>query len=76
MIAFIVPNEKGIKPLQDYVVTVDSVHEVTGIDFFPCLSDTLRNRLEDTSDISKWDFSTISIKKEMRSYKKPKRINY
>ena len=76
MIAFILPNEKGLKPLQDYVVTVDSVQKVTGIHFFPCLPDTLKNRLEVTSDISKWDFSTISIKKEVRSYKKPKRINY
>jgi endonuclease G len=61
MIAFILPNEKGLKPLQDYVVTVDSVQKVTGIDFFPCLPDTLRNRLEETSDISKWSF-TLPLK--------------
>jgi endonuclease G len=60
MIAFILPNEKGMKPLQDYVMTVDSVYEITGIDFFPCLPDTLRNRLEETSDISKWDFNSTS----------------
>jgi endonuclease G len=61
MIAFILPNEKGMKPLQDYVVTVDSVQKVTGIDFFHCLPDTLRNRLEETSDISKWSF-TLPLK--------------
>src|SRR5664279_5324976 len=60
MIAFILPNEKGMKPLQDYVVIVDSTQKVTGIDFFPCLPDTLRNRLEETSDISKWDFNVTA----------------
>jgi len=65
MIAFILPNEKGMKQLSEYVVTVDSVQKVTGIDFFPCLPDTLKNRLEETSDISKWSnkppFFCISI---------------
>ncbi len=60
MIAFILPNEQGTKPLQDYVVTVDSVQKVTGIDFFPCLPDSTQNRLESKSDISKWDFNVIS----------------
>jgi len=67
MIAFILPNEKGIKQLSEYVVTVDSVHEVTGIDFFSCLPDTLRNRLEETSDISKWDFNMITKSSTGRS---------
>lgn len=57
MIAFILPNEKGVKQLSEFMVTVDSVQKITGIDFFPCLPDTLRNRLEDTSDINKWDFN-------------------
>jgi endonuclease G len=61
MIAFILPNEKGMKQLSEYVVTVDSVQKVTGIDFFPCLPDTLKNRLEETSDISKWSF-TLPLK--------------
>jgi endonuclease G len=57
MIAFILPNEKGVKQLSEFVVTVDSVQKVTGIDFFHCLPDTLKNRLESTSDISKWSFT-------------------
>jgi endonuclease G, mitochondrial len=67
MIAFILPNEKGLKPLQDYVVTVDSVQKVTGIDFFPCLPDSLENRLEKTSDISKWSFNLTSISSSGKS---------
>jgi endonuclease G len=57
MIAFILPNEKGLKPLSDYVVTVRDVESQTGIDFFHCLQDSTQNRLENTSDISKWDFN-------------------
>src|SRR5664280_391374 len=68
MIAFILPNEKGIKQLSEYVVTVDDVEKVTGIDFFPCLPDTLKNRLEETSDISKWDFNVTSTSSTRRSF--------
>src|SRR5664280_1062977 len=57
MIAFILPNEKGVKPLQEYVVTVDSIQKVTGIDFFHCLPDSIQNRLENNSDVTKWDFN-------------------
>ena len=60
MIAFILPNEKGTKQLSEYVVTVDSVQKVTGIVFFPCLQDTLKNRLAETSDINKWDFNVTA----------------
>jgi endonuclease G, mitochondrial len=60
MIAFILANEKGTEPLQNYVVTVDSVQKITGIHFFPCLPDSTQNRLENTSDISKWDFNLAS----------------
>jgi endonuclease G len=61
MIAFILPNEKGVKQLSEFVVTVDSIQKVTGIDFFHCLPDSIQNRLEDTSDISKWSF-TLPLK--------------
>jgi endonuclease G len=43
MIAFILPNETGTKPLEDYTVSVDSVEKVTHIHFFPSLSDTLKS---------------------------------
>ncbi len=37
MIALVLPNQKGMKPLEEYVVTVDYVETITGIDFFPQL---------------------------------------
>jgi endonuclease G len=67
MIAFILPNKKGIKLLSEYVVTVDDVGRLTGIDFFPCLPDSLKNRLEGTSDISKWSFNLTSTSSSGKS---------
>jgi endonuclease G, mitochondrial len=45
-IAFVLPNEAASSPLYNYVVTVDSVEHLTGIDFFPVLPDSLENSLE------------------------------
>jgi len=67
MIAFILPNEKGTKPLQNYVVTVDSVQKITGINFFYCLPDSIQNKLENTSNISKWDFNIVSTSSTRRT---------
>ena len=60
MIAFILPNKKGTEPLQSYVVTVRDVESQTGIDFFHCLPDSTQNRLENSSDVTKWDFNVTS----------------
>lgn len=54
MKGFLLPNEKGNRELSDYVVSVDSVESVTGIDFFPQLADTLENRLEACPERQKW----------------------
>lgn len=54
MIAFLIPNESINKPLRYFVVTVDSIEKLTGIDFFPELPDSLENRLESKIDISEW----------------------
>ena len=56
MIAFLIPNEKSEKPLQNYVVTVDSLESLTGIDFFPELPDSIENHLESSKDVSSWLF--------------------
>ncbi len=43
---FIFPNQAGHQPLENYVVTVDSVEKRTCIDFFPSLPDEIENRIE------------------------------
>jgi len=57
MIAFLVPNEASDKPLYDFVVSVDSVEKLTGIDFFPKLDDATEMRLEKSSDYKDWSFN-------------------
>jgi endonuclease G len=57
MIAFLIPNEKTTKPLQTYVVSVDYVESITGIDFFPELPDSIESRLESGKELSGWSFN-------------------
>ena len=54
-IGFIFKNEQATEPLLSYVVTVDSVEVVTGIDFFSALPDGIENLIESVVDISRWD---------------------
>lgn len=54
MIAFLLLNSNSNKPLSDFVVTVDYVESLTGIDFFPELPDSLENRLESQKDLLGW----------------------
>lgn len=56
MIAFLVPHAKSDKPLYSFVVSVDSIEKITGIDFFPKLDDTTENSLEKRSDYKDWSF--------------------
>lgn len=55
-IAFVLPNKKEPKPFQDYVVSIDSVEELTGLDFFPSLPDSIESHLEKFSDTDLWSF--------------------
>lgn len=57
MIAFLVPNEPGEKPLYNFVVSVDKIEQLTGIDFFPKLDDKIENNLERNTDYSAWIFN-------------------
>lgn len=56
MIGFLVPHEKSEKPLYSFITSVDKIEEMTGIDFFPSLNDTIENRLESKMDYKNWDF--------------------
>lgn len=54
MIAFLMKNEPSNKSLKSFVVTVDEVEKLTGIDFFPKLPDNLENRLEAQLGTNDW----------------------
>ncbi|WP_245181125.1 DNA/RNA non-specific endonuclease [Flavobacterium sp. XN-5] len=57
MVAFLIPNERSEKPLYSFIVSVDRIEELTGIDFFPKLEDKLENSLEKNTDFSAWIFN-------------------
>ena len=57
MIAFLVPNKKSKQPLYDFVVSIDSLEKMTGIDFFPKLNDKIENELERNSNYKSWSFN-------------------
>ncbi|TGD57358.1 DNA/RNA non-specific endonuclease [Flavobacterium humi] len=55
-IAFLVPHEDSEKPLNAFVVPIDQIEKMTGIDFFPKLADPIENKLEKESDYKGWSF--------------------
>jgi endonuclease G len=57
MIAFLVPNAESNAPLYNFVVSVDRIEKLTGIDFFPQLEDRTENQLEKSSDYKSWSFN-------------------
>ncbi|MDD4609927.1 MAG: DNA/RNA non-specific endonuclease [Bacteroidaceae bacterium] len=68
MIAFILPNKKVTQPLINYVVTTDKVEQLTHIDFFAQLPDTLEDKLEKSRNITHWNFTAEGTKKSYSSY--------
>lgn len=57
MIAFLMPHENSSKPLYEFVVSVDDIEKLTGIDFFPELEDSIENKLEASSSYKDWSFN-------------------
>lgn len=56
VIAFLMPHQDSNRPLYDFVVSIDDIEKLTGIDFFPELEDQLENRLEASSSYKGWSF--------------------
>ena len=56
MIAFLTPHHETNKPLQEYVVSVDKIEELTGIDFFPNIKDDKEDSLEASTNYKEWFF--------------------
>lgn len=56
MIAFLIPHKDSNRPLYEFVVSVDSIEKLTGIDFFPELEDNLEGVLEASSNYKDWSF--------------------
>ncbi len=57
MIGFLLPHQDSDKPLYEFVVSVDKIENLTGIDFFPELEDLIENKLEASSSYKAWSFN-------------------
>ena len=55
MIAFLMPNKNSNEPLYHFVVSVDALEVLTGIDFFPELDNDLEDKLEAMISYSNWN---------------------
>ena len=53
-IGFVMPNAPGNRPLMTYMLSVDEVEQLTGIDFFYNLPDSVENIIEADYTISDW----------------------
>lgn len=52
--AFLMPNKRCEKPPYAYVVSIDSVEALTGLDFFPNLDEKVAQQVESKSDYNAW----------------------
>lgn len=59
-IAFVIPNEASKLPLQHFAVSINEVEQITGLDFFPLLTDSVESKLESSFDINLWSWQNIS----------------
>jgi len=53
-IGFILGNQSCEYPLISYAVSIDSIEQLTGIDFFPNLTDATANKVESNFDFNAW----------------------
>ena len=56
MIAFVLPNRGSNADLRTFVVTVDYVEELTGLDFFSSLPQPEQEQLERTITVENWNW--------------------
>ena len=54
MIGFLMKNEPSSESLKTFVVSVDEIEKLTGIDFFARLPDALERQLESRSSVDDW----------------------
>jgi endonuclease G len=68
-IGFILSNSGSKEKLQKYAVSIDSVEELTGIDFFPLLPDSQEELIEKSLCINCWSWKNIKTKREKNESK-------
>lgn len=53
-ICFLMRNKPSTKSLEKFIVPIDKIERITGINFFPKLPDDLENKLESSVDTKGW----------------------
>jgi hypothetical protein len=61
-IGFIMKNEASNDEIYNFAVTIDSVENFTGLDFFPVLADSIENAIEGAVDFNVWFEGEIQVK--------------
>ncbi len=56
-IAFLLPHIGAVGQIKDYIVPVNTIETLTGIDFFPELDNSSENRVEGQFEPGKWGFN-------------------
>ncbi len=56
LIAFLIPQNYKETDLKKYLIPVDSLEKLTGIDFFPALPDAVENKIEAINQSGNWSF--------------------
>ena len=55
-VCFLAPHQGSKKSIRHFLVSIDSVERLTGIDFFAALPDSVENYIECESHIEKWQW--------------------
>ncbi len=56
VLAFLMPSSESSKALQAFLVPIDEVERMTGLDFFEKLPDGIEAKLESTTTVAGWKF--------------------
>ncbi|MEN8788504.1 MAG: DNA/RNA non-specific endonuclease [Flavobacteriaceae bacterium] len=59
VIAFLIPNHFANGTLEDYVVSIDQIEGLTGLNFFKSLPEQLEREIESETNKNDWRFTTI-----------------
>jgi endonuclease G len=55
-IGFLIPHIGAVGELKDYIVPVNTIETLTGLDFYPALKNSIENRVESQLELKKWGF--------------------
>ena len=53
-LAFIMPHEKSDNSLDKYIVSINDVEEITGIDFYHKIDKVVQDEVESNADVKLW----------------------